>query len=392
MPILQRLAVQHVSQQAAQRGAALPIADEYDPHFEPDTVQVSSDGSLLLRPASKPQLPFRKSSSSHTFPSSTEHSASHHSGSWPPRPAAQRMAFFAHNVWPDAIDASPSPHRARAPAQPALPSAFCAVHDQKQPAQQGAKDMRKICSCTALSTYQPQSAASSASGRKQAGLRGPAPPQAAAKPSPAPLSPKAASQPELLLRHSASGSLPEAQSKSTPVMQEPAPRKSLLTLAEAAAASTDSELPSAGPEQLPAAEAQVPRGAQPGAAAAAGAAEQAVQPAHAAHEPLARTGTTPEDTPFSKLSGLPAALHREAGACGFHKPVKVTMGAAAGAPASSQHAAPPAPRHTVHATPLARQTRSQAGGAQLRLPVFGLMGSASRRGSRQKLASGSGSK
>ena len=382
----------------------LPVHEGYDPHFEPDAVPASSDGSLLMRPSPKLQLPFRKSSSSQTFPSSNDHSASQHSGSWPPQ-AAQRMQIFGRNPWPDAIDASPSPHRVQ--LQPTgVPPAFCAVHGQLPGAQHRQKNIRKICSCTALSVYQPQSASSSASGVKHLPAQEKAQPRSAAQPKPAHLAAKAASQPELLQLRSTSGTLAEAQSKSTPVTEEPAPRKSLLTLAEAAAAGSDADLPSAGNEQLPPAEAPAEQPSQsPASAVAAQASAQGLAPGKAtapddaappAQQPPARpvrSGMTPEDTPFSKLLGLPAALHREAGLCGFHRPVKVTMqSTAAAAPAPAAPAPPATARHTVHATPLARQTHSQAGGAQLRLPVFGRMGPRSRKGSRQQLVPGSGSK
>lgn len=247
---------------------------------------------------------------------------------------------YEHDA-PDVIDATPSPVASRLPPlhlslQRARPVQPCAA--------ELCSDMRKACSCTALSTYatQPSAPAATSSRIAQVAQRRVG---AMARP---------ASHPEWLLL----GPVPsDAQDAAGQAAQQPQrrlrPQTSLLTLAQARAAvdgagaasgcaprrsrsscelsraSIDAAPPVQRASQAGRAQAHQRHDVQsgPSQARAAGDADNlrvSEMPRRERAAAMLQRRTALE-TPFTHLKGLPPALHQEACDSGFHRPVRVKV-------------------------------------------------------------------
>jgi hypothetical protein len=312
--VLQRLANEHIEQHAAHLAHALDstIACCDCMHSPHDHQWELEDSGLAGFPELKSQRRMRVSASTATLASSTDCSRSPSSSSRAHTAPSHRFVgrAAAPDAAPDVINATPSP------LVPPLPSPLQHVskHRKRKAAPQ-MRDLRKACSCTALSTYAALMPPSSLPGL------------------PAPANPGRNSCPStgLPLRLSSDSSRSAAPAKEQ-AMAPLLPRTSLLTLAEAAASQSAEQRSADAPQQSPGLPVVAPQPGPAGelhtisAAATTSAGVSGLQVQDPAPVP---TFVPLHDTPFTRLEGLPMTLHREATSSGFHRPVRVAVHAPA---------------------------------------------------------------
>jgi hypothetical protein len=365
LPLLQQLVGQHIDEQGTQMAQPLDPSICWDAMPSP---RISGEHSIASNamPKTVSQRRMHLSTSSATLASST--TAQSFSSSCPSHMNLQAMQRTLRNVAPEVIDSTPSTN------VPPLLSPLSPTQLQQMRESAMRTDLRKVMSCTALSTYPALPAASPLPGVPEADpchlTRNSCPASSDHLPVISPHGAPRATAPALTACAPAARDSLEA----LPALQ---PRTSLLTLAEAQTDAIDCpdeglhrRMPggyrfvAASPRRVEAAMARQRRSTSSGASPLGQHAHRGgVAAAQAGFGAESMRRRAPEDTPFTRLQGLPAALHREATSCGFHKPVRVKV--ATGAVAHGNRR-PCKPRYKRAGTPHASQAarRRSHGGVE----------------------------